>query len=211
MKAMGVLSKPGSFRASSLIIGGLRRREERGHAEKHQGRGGDPAEEVLDPRFHLLAAAASQRDQGVERVAGQLQCDIQGQELDAAHQQHHAQGTGRQQKIELRVPRLLNPVQVRAEADHEEEPHRQQALEDLGEEIDSIGSINQGPFQPDGRQRHRHPEAREEEGRREITPPVGARHGEDEEYDGHREEVNLRPEDQPLHLGNPPMNGITAV
>ena len=106
---------------------------------------------------------------------------------------------------------LLDTIQVRAETDHEEEPHGQQPLEDLGEEIDSIGSINQGPFQPDGRQRDHHPEAGEEQSNREITPPVGAHHGKDEEYGGYREEVNLRPEDQPLHLGNPFINGITAV
>ena len=78
-KGHGRVEQAGQLQGQLADVRGLRRREERGQAEKHQGRGGDPAEEVLDPRLHLLAAATSHRDQGVERVAGQLQCDIHGQ------------------------------------------------------------------------------------------------------------------------------------
>ena len=75
----------------------------------------------------------------------------------------------------------MDSVQVRAETDHEEEPYGHQALKDLGEKIDSIGSVKKGSFQPDSGQSHCHPEASEEEGGREITPLVEAHHGEDEE------------------------------
>ena len=47
--------------------------------------------------------------------------------------------------------------------------------------------MDKGSFQPDGRQRNRHPKAGEEQGRREITPLVGTHQGEDKEYGGHCE------------------------
>jgi hypothetical protein len=72
--------------------------------------------------------------------------------VDGARQQHHRQGAGEKQEIELGMLALGHPVQLAADADHQEKTHGEQNFNHLGEQIDLVGLAEQQPLRFQGRQ-----------------------------------------------------------
>ena len=179
-------------------IGGVGHPKNIGEAEKHHRRSAGPNHEVLDTGLHIDAMPPAQGDQNVERIAGEFQGNIDGEQLDAAYQHHHRHSAGGKEKVEFWMVSLLNAIEFGAQADYQKKAHGQHDLEDLGKEINPIGLEKEGSFQPDAGQSYHHPHAGHEQRRKIITPGVwSCRHGQAEKNDSHQQTVKLRNKKSP--------------
>jgi hypothetical protein len=111
--------------------------------EEHNGRGGSADEKVLQAGLDPHLAIPPQRNQHVEGVAGEFQGHVDAEQMHAAHQQHHRQGTGNQQEVNIAVASPGHPLQVAAKADRQKKPQGKQHFEDLRVKIHPVGSRKQ--------------------------------------------------------------------
>src|SRR5512139_1560677 len=99
-----------------------------------------------------------QGNQDVERVTGELEGNVDGEELNAAHEEHHAEGAGREEEVELGMVPLLDATQLGAEADNQEKTCGEEELENLGEEINPVSLEKECPLEPHRGQGHDDPD-----------------------------------------------------
>ena len=105
-----------------------------------------------------------------------------------------------------------DPVQLAAEADDQEEPHGEQHLDDLGEEVHAVGLGEERALHADrGQAGKDHAEARRDRDREQPPRVRSLGERERQEHHGRAEGGQLGQKGQPGVHGNPLMNGTEAV
>ncbi len=114
-----------------------------GQTEKHDGRCTGPHQKIAQARSHPQTAVAAQKNQEIQRVAGQFQGQDQGQQVHRRGQEHHGQGTDRQQKKAFSMVPGRNTLEIVAQEDDQKKADGQEHLDHLGEKIHTVDTVEQ--------------------------------------------------------------------